>query len=388
MKRILFTLINMNLGGTEKSFLNLLDSLPKDIEIDLLLLKKEGLLIEEVPSYVKIITLENEEIINEYLKKGSRQFGNQQLLKGKFILFLRCYIQFILDKLGIAPNPYWAIQTYIKPILKTYDVSIAYAGIHNFIAYYTLQKTKAEKKVLWIHFDVNKVLSNTSFAKRYYPLFNTICCVSDNAKKEFDKMFPYVAHKSVVFENIVSSSQTLKMAENGAAFEDQFDGLRIVTLGRLSEEKGQQMIPGVVKKLKSQNIKFKWYLIGDGKLRNQLEDAIKKDSLQDHLVLLGSKLNPYAYVRDCDIYVQTSLHEGYCITLKEAQILKRPIVTTNFLSASNLINHNVDGFIVDINEEAIYKGAKLLLENKELRDRFSNTVYAESTNQKMLDFLK
>lgn len=379
----------MNLGGTEKALLSFINELiDQNSRVTLLLLEDGGVLRNEIPPTVTVEILNIFESIKPVIYNPPLTLAKTQINNGQIWNALNTILRYV--KVKITKSWYYNYRSALKDYKSEYraDIAVAFAGPSDFISYFVLNHIEAEKKIQWIHFDVSKVLLNVNFGKRYYSLFDTICCVSDNAKKEFDKMFPYVAHKSVVFENIVSSAQTLKMAENGATFEDQFNGLRIVTLGRLSEEKGQQMIPGVVKKLKSQNIKFKWYLIGDGKLRNQLEDAIKKDSMQDHLVLLGSKLNPYAYVKDCDIYVQTSLHEGYCITLKEAQIFKRPILTTNFLSASNLINHSVNGLIVEINEEAIYNGVKLLLENKELRDRFSYAVVRESGNEKMLHLFK
>lgn len=368
----------MNLGGTEKSFLNLVDQLPKDCEIDLLFLEEQGVLMNEIPANVNVLLIENHQIINEFIKSGSRRFAFQQFAKGNISLFFKCVLQFVADKFKLGKNPYWAISTYIKPIEKKYDISVAYAGIHNFIAFYIIKKTESSKKVLWIHFDVDKVISDFSFGKRYYHLFDQIFCVAENASKIFKKRFSSAKGEVFTFNNIINNEILLKQAEAGESFTDNFNGLRILTLGRLSEEKGQMMIPEVVQRLKKNSVNFRWYLIGEGKLLESLFKEVRNLEIEESLILLGSKMNPYPFLKDCDLYVQTSLHEGYCITLKEAKVFNKPIVTTNFLSASNLINNNEDGLIVDVSEEGIYQGVKNLLENEELRNKFSTTYSTEN----------
>lgn len=377
----------MNLGGTEKSFLNLLESFPQDTEVDLLLLEKKGNLLERVPNNVKVITIENNITINELIKLGSRRFGFRQLTKGNVGLFLRSEIQFLLEKLKLIQNPYWAIQAYLKPLEENYDISIAYAGIHNFIAHYILHKTQARKKVLWIHFDIDNVISNFSFGKKYYPYFNQIFCVAENATNIFKKRFPATNDNVFTFNNIINAKSLLKEAKIAESYNDEFQGVRILTLGRLSKEKGQLFIPNIVKRLKGKNIIFRWYLIGEGKLTPLLNKEIKTLSIDNELILLGSKINPYGYLKDCDIYVQTSFHEGDPVVLREAKVFNKPVITTNFLSASNLITHNEDGLITEISEEGIYQGVKMLLENETLRKKFSTSHISETDVEKNIDHL-
>ena len=373
----------MNLGGTEKSFLNLLHKLDDKYTVDLLLLEKNGDLLDFLPANVNILTLDNEELINQYIKLGCRKFGLEQLKLMRFILFIKCMLQFTFDKLGFSRNPYWAISNYVKPIKEKYEVSVAYAGIHNFIAHYVLTKTQAKKKILWIHFDVSKVINSTFFGNYFYNKFNTIFCVSKNSREVFLQMFPKVKNITEVFENIVSEKLIKESALIGKTYNDDFKGLRIITLGRLSFEKGQDMIPEVVFRLKKEGLHFRWYLIGDGKLTQNIQEQIKKFKLEENLILLGSNKNPYAYLRDCDLFVQTSRHEGYCLTLHEAKVFNKPVVTTNFLSASNLIKDKEDGLIVDISVDGIFEGVKQIIDNKELRNKFSKTILIEEYSQKI-----
>lgn len=383
MKKNLFVLINMNLGGTEKSFLNLLHKLDNKSIVDLLLLEKKGDLLDFLPANVNIITLDNGKLINQFIRLGCRKFGLRQLQYMRLILFLKCMIQYVLDKLKLSKNPYWAISNYIKPLDEKYEVSVAYAGTHNFIAHYVLTKTQAKKKVLWIHFDVSKVINSTIFGSHFYNKFNRIFCVSKNSREVFLQIFPELKNKTKVFENIVSEELIKKSALIGNTYNDNFKGLRIITLGRLSFEKGQDMIPAVVFRLKKVGFYFRWYLVGEGKLTQNIQEQIKKFNLEENLILLGSNKNPYAYLRDCDLYVQTSRHEGYCLTIHEAKVFNKPVVTTNFLSASNLIKNNEDGLIVDISVDGIFEGVKQLIENEELRNNFSKTTLIEENSQKI-----
>jgi glycosyltransferase involved in cell wall biosynthesis len=95
--------------------------------------------------------------------------------------------------------------------------------------------------------------------------------------------------------------------------------------------------------------------------------------------MLGSKINPYCFVKDCDIYVQTSFHEGYCLTVHEAKIFNKPVVVTNFPNATNLIKDNQDGLIVNSTKQAIYEGVKSLLTNEELRILFQRNLVCQET---------
>lgn len=191
--------------------------------------------------------------------------------------------------------------------------------------------------------------------------------------------------KTENFENIVSETDLKRQSEFGESFHDDFDGLRILTLGRLAVEKGQQLVPNVVRRLKDDGLNFRWYLIGEGNLRKELEKEIKRLRIENELVLLGSKINPYSYLKDCDLYVQTSLHEGYCITLYEAKIFEKPVVTTDFLSASNLIENHGDGLIVEISENGIYAAVKELIKDDNKRKEFSSFLKKpESRNEQKI----
>ena len=377
----------MNLGGTEKSFLNLLSELQDHYTVDLLLLEEYGELLKDIPENVHTYTLKNKKEINEFLKLGNRRFAFKELQRGRVSSFFKNMIVWLLLKFNILKHPFYGVSRYIKNLEQSYDHAVAFAGVHDFIAYYTLNNIKAEKKHLWIHFDVSNVIFNIDFGAKHYPRYNNIICVSENAAKTFAKLFPNLTSNIKVFENIVSSDLLLEKANKMRGFTDDFKGYRIVTLGRLSKEKGQFMIPKVVAKLKNEGYDFRWYLIGDGNLKQAIRQEIIELNIERNLILLGVQLNPYPFLKEADLYVQTSLHEGYCITLHEAKIFNKPVVTTNFLSASNLIVDGEDGLITDISEEGIYRGVHRLLSDKALMKKFSRSVCVKEGAQEKIDDL-
>ena len=151
-----------------------------------------------------------------------------------------------------------------------------------------------------------------------------------------------------------------------------------MTVGRLCIDKGQELIPDIVKMLIKDGYDIKWYLIGEGDTRSILERSICNYELQDKLILLGSRINPYTYMRDCDIYVQPSVSEGLCITLTEARCFNKPIVATDFNGAKEQIEDGKTGYIVSINDkEQIYDAIKRLLDDENITNIFSNNLSDE-----------
>ena len=385
--KILFMINTMNLGGTEKSLISLLSVMSRDKhDVTILILEKYGELQYFIPKWVKIEYLQQYSNIKNIVSRPPLQTIMESIKRGRLFKASWLLIIYIIYKMSKNFDYFYYEALKNIKLNGKYDIAIAYAGPFDFISYFIVKKINAKIKVQWIHFDVSKVISLATFGNKYYQYFDKIFCVSENAKVVFDDMFPHFCDKTSVFKNIVSKSNLEKSASIGETFPDDYDGLKILTLGRLSEEKGQQMIPSIVHRLKKDKIKFKWYLIGDGKLKDNLLSQIKKLDLRNDLIVLGSKINPYRFVKDCDIYVQTSFHEGYCLTIHEAKIFNKPVVITNVASASNLIVNNKDGLIVEINEEGIYKGVKTLLTNNELRFLFRRNLLAQETINEIKKF--
>lgn len=189
--------------------------------------------------------------------------------------------------------------------------------------------------------------------------------------------YPYLSNKTEVIYNIVDIDEIIERSNEKIKLEFNSNYINLLTVGRLTEEKGYDLIPYVVRKLKEKRVKFKWYIIGEGELRSKLEEQIISLNLQEDIILLGSLDNPYPYFKNCDIYVQPSRHEGYCITLAEARIFNKPIVTTNFVGALEQITNNETGLVVSFNISELVTAIYKLITNKELRIKFSNNLINE-----------
>jgi len=174
----------------------------------------------------------------------------------------------------------------------------------------------------------------------------------------------------------------------------EMKGLNILTVGRLSTEKGQQMIPATVRLLLDAGYDVHWYLVGDGPLRETIEAEIEKYNVQDHVILLGTQMNPYPYIKNCDIYVQPSFSEGYCTTTMEAKILHKPIVTTDAPGMREQFVSGENGLIVDaMTPQALFEGIRTLLDHPELCQKFVGNLEKETFDnreelQKLYDFIE
>lgn len=316
--------------------------------------------------------------INEY-------FENTRYIKG--LNFLLTYV--VSKKLKDRYIFYKEIFKDIPHNKNKYDIAIAYQGPTDIIDYYIVNRVASEKKISWIHFDVFQHQINTKLYEKLYDQLDNIYVVSKEAQKHLIEKFPKVESKTSVFLNIVLPDLINEMAKEKVEFDNGYKGIKIVTVGRLSKEKGQDLAIKVLSMLRKEGYEVRWYCIGEGEDREYYETLICKYNLKQDFLLLGSAINPYPYVNQSDIYVQTSRHEGYCLTLAEAKCLKRPIVTTNFTGAYEQIKDGYNGFVAECNEESLYNKIKYLLDQQRVREEVKTNLLEEEFNnlEKVNSFL-
>ena len=386
MKKLLFMCISMNIGGTEKALLTMLNEMDRSkYDITLFMLEEYGGFLNQIPDGIKVMYLKEYKTLKKFINDppqlvAKELIKNRKIIKGLSVLFV-----YIISKLMKDISIYYKyILSNVDTLNEEYDIAIAYAGPMDFISYFVINKIKSKKRVQWIHFDITKIGFNINFAKRIYDKFDKVFVVSNEGKDKLINFLPSLKDKTEVFFNIISCKMIEKMSYEGEGFSDDFDGTRILTVGRLSKEKGQDLIIPVLKKLKENGYKVRWYCIGDGPAKKEYEKLVDELNIKDDFIFLGSKLNPYTYMKECDIYVQPSRHEGYCITLGEARCFNNPIVTTNFTGANEQIVNENTGLVCEINEEEIYKAIKKLLDDKKLykniKDNLNNEI-VDSTKE-------
>ncbi len=358
MKKVLFLVYSMNVGGVEKSLLSLLSVLPLDqLEIHIGLINKSGGFMDFIPPEVRVHEINCYQHFWHEINEPPIWSIKQAFLKGRVkdsIVLMLLWLDFKITHSRIRFFQYLLKDEPIFP--EAYDLAISFAGPSEMLDYYVCEKVNARRKCGWIHFDVSMIGVDKGMIKKLYKYYEKVFLVSEEARKVFISLFPQLSHKTEVFNNIVSCEQIRSLASIGHSYNDGFDGKRILTVGRLSKEKGQRVAILALKLLISLGYNVKWYFVGEGKDLHNCEELAKDLGVDEFVVFLGMQTNPYGFMRDCDVYVQPSRYEGSCITLAEASCFKIPIVATNFTGANERLHDRSNGFVTGMSANEIVNG--------------------------------
>lgn len=378
MKKILFVIDELNMGGAQKSLINLLKIMDyKNYQVDMIMFRKKGILENELPKEVhKIELCSKDQAIfvkaKESIKKLIRQKHYQQALK-RILGVIQGKLR--TQKLNLTQLLWKQMGKYVEERKEKYDVAIGY--LEGIATYYVVDKIKADKKIVWMHTDYKESSYDRQYDEKYFNKVNKIFHVSEQSLHKFIEVFPQFSSKVEVMHNTLDKKDILEKAEEKEDYMNDHE-IQIVTIGRLEKVKGYDLAICALEKLIKQDYFVKWYVVGDGSEKENLKKLVKQKSLQHNFIFLGTQKNPYKYINKCNIYVQPSLVEGYCITLLEAKVLNKIIVTTNFSGASEQIKNKITGSIVEMNAEAIFKGIKELIDNQELGREYQKNLKQEN----------
>src|SRR5690625_217040 len=370
-------LSSMNIDGVDKSLLTRHSAMTQDkYDITLLLVEKKGGFMKLVPDWVKVEEASWFEQVKPIIMQPPQQTIKDYIKRKEFFKVPTFIYSYILSE-KLFKNRYIFYKNVFKTVPdhdEDYDIAISYQGPTDIIDYYIANKVNAKQKVSWVHFDVSKHMINEKLYERLYRKFDKLFVVSKEAREKLVQKIPSVEEKATVLLNIISGSLISDMSKKDIDFDENYKGLRLITIGRLSKEKGQDLAIEVLAKLRKDGYEVRWYCIGEGKQRIEYEQLIGDYGLENEFILMGSKSNPYPFILKSDIYVQTSRHEGYCLTLAEAKSLNKPIVTTDFTGAREQIVNGYNGLIVDLSVEDLYEKIKLLIEEKVVREDLSSNL--------------
>lgn len=355
-KKVLFVAYRMNVGGVEKALLGMLNNISDDeYEVHLALAKKDGGFLSVLPKSVIVHTIESYNSAWKIMEQGALN-SMKLFLKNREYNKVPIYLWFyLLCKISKTQIPlYRYLLRHEKPIEEKFDIAISYASPSESLDYYVLNKVNARKKCVWVHYDVSKFYVNKVAINRMYRKYNKIFVVSQTAKEHFDRMFPAFSGKTELFYNIILPQNVLSLSQEAVDMDNT--NIKLVTVGRLSKEKGQDIALQALHILKEKKIDVCWYFVGDGILKDECVKLSNEYHLQDSVVFVGTKINPYPYMRGADVYVQPSRHEGYCITLAEARVFAAPIVATNFTGAHEQLSNRRNGIVVNMSADDIAAG--------------------------------
>ncbi|QNS41286.1 glycosyltransferase [Chryseobacterium manosquense] len=372
-KDILFVMNNLNVGGAEKALVSLLQVFDYEkYNVDLLLFKKEGLFLKQVPAQVNILP---EPANYRYFDMPFVQVLKDNLWPWRWdLIYRRIQFKKMMQK---AESPAEAEQLSWKPLSKTlkplqkqYDVAIGF--LEKNPNYFVVDKVKAEKKIGFIHNDYHALQMNSKIDNLYFKKLDYILTVSIECLNELKELFNHISDKFKLMRNI-SAVQTIR---NLALVKIQEDLKKdfIISVGRLNSQKNYNLAIDAFHLLHKKGISFTWYILGEGPEEESLKKKVELLGLSEKVHFLGVKQNPYQYINRANVFLMTSHFEGDGIVVREAKILCKPIILTNFNTASSHITNNETGIIVDFDAEEIANAIEKLLKSKELRNQFEQNL--------------
>lgn len=367
-KSILFVNDSLYIGGGEKSLISLLSLMDYSrYNVDLLLFQRGGEFEQFLPSEVNVIdppaswTNLLSTSVSDLVIKGRM---NEAVSRLHFSLKVR-----LLRKRKTVRDRnqlFWScFNNYIKGPDKEYDVAVAYSqGVPTF---FVAEKVNSSKKIGWINVYYDLKDYQRQFQEKFYSLLDGIVIVSENAHEVFCNVYPQFKEKMLVIHDICNSDLLFRMAENQIKDMPADSTTRLLTVARLDYHfKGLDITARACELLAQRGLDFKWYFVGDGQDRVYLENYIQEHHLQDRLILLGAKSNPYPYFKNCDIYVQTSRQEGWGISLVEARLFNKPVVATEFSTVWNQMVQMKNGIVTDFEPDHVADAVEKLMSDKEL----------------------
>ncbi len=382
LKKVLFIIPTLGNGGAEKSFISMLENLnSKKYEVDVFAIRPTGLIADMMPDYVNLIPLPQKLVcFKQDMKSSMLSF----LKKGDLgAIFSRLMFSYTLAKYRKTNEAEQRAFRYYKVAFNNcfghYDVAVSY--LEKTTNYIVSELIDADIKVGYYHSDYNKMNLNSDLEKKLTGNLDYLVTVSDNCANILKESLTEYAEKVRVVENIISRKTLLEQAKEENPFKDDFDGIRIVTVGRVSHEKGPDIAVEACRILREKGYNIRWHFVG--KVDDETADSLAKEyGLSKNVVFEGLQTNPYKFMYNCDIYVQPSRFEGKSIAIEEAKALGRPVVTSAFTTAFSQIEQNKTGIVADeISAEAIAEKIELLINDKKLYGEISRNLENYRSNE-------
>lgn len=344
----------MGFGGAEKVTLDMINNLPaQKYDITLLTLSNNG---------------DYEHLLAPHIHKKSLVTAKNK--------FLRRVLQYLF--LFVIP-PKFTFNLFVK---NNYDVEIA--SLEGFPTKLIAEGKSGAKKYAWVHTDL---ITYSSSIKNYrgeahalecYKRFDKIFCVSSGVRESFISKYG-MADKTFVQFNVLDEKQVLESSLKTAELPAFNQGLKLISVGRLAEQKGFDRLIRVLGKLAKENKQFHLTLVGDGVEKEKLIALALENGIADRVSFLGFQANPHKFVIHHDLFVCSSYTEGFSTVATEAIILKKPIISTDCTGMDDLLGNGKYGMVVENSEEGLYQGLKQIFEAPSLLNELQNLANVRSS---------
>ena len=381
--RIFVNIHYMELGGAERAMLGLLNAFDTDrVDVDLFINQHTGEFMPLIPAKINLLPEKRgynaiERPMKQILMEGQlglfysrikakrRHAKYHKTLTGDAKKMDNSIFQYVADE----------VQSFLPSLkyLGEYDLAISYLTPHNIV----LNKVLAKKKIAWIHTDYSTIHVNAKMELPVWSAYDYIASISSDCTRSFLKTFPSLEDKIIEIENILSPTFVRTQSELlDVSKEMPMNGLKFLSVGRYTTAKNYDNVPDIARRMVETGVSdFQWYIIGYGGDEDLIRRKIAESGMENHVILLGKKDNPYPYIKACDIYLQPSRFEGKSVTVREAQILCKPVIITDYPTAKSQIHDGIDGVIVPLDNEGCAKGIVKTMRNQELLKAISTYLF-------------
>lgn len=372
-KRIFIAIQYLEIGGAERALIGLLSSLDyTKYEVDLFVYRHSGEFMKFIPDEVNLLPeIKKYTTLSRPIKEIVKE-GYIDIVIGRVLAHLKNKIfnkrHQIKDSIAI----YQYVASYTTPFMPSfykrgeYDLAISFLIPHNIVR----EKVLAKQYWAWIHTDYSYVDIDVDYELPVWSAYNKIISISEDVTKGFLSKFPALSPKITIIENILSENFVKEQAEEKVDLSFlPSDSIKFCTVARFSYPKAIDRAVYICKELIDKGLNIYWYIIGYGSDETMIREKIKETQMEKRFVLIGKKENPYPYIKATNFYIQPSRYEGKAVTVREAQILEKPVVITNYPTAKSQLNDGIDGVIVPDSIEGATDGIEAFLKDKDKQNR-------------------
>lgn len=352
-KKILIIQQNLQGGGAEKVLCDILQNFDYDIfDVTLLLIYRKGVYLESLPKNVKMAAL----------------FGEKLPIVARVLILLKLY-----RFLHLYYNFY--INFFLKN--REFDTTISFMeGITTLFHSFIFKKSK--KNISWVHTDLEhnnwckSDFISVYHQKKVYQMMDEIIFVSKDAQNAYSNIFG--ANRGKIIYNIIDRNAIRCKADEYSIPHSKFT---VINVGRLIPVKQQSLIIEIAEKIKRNGLDIEFWILGDGELKDVLKQEIKFRKLDDCVKMFGFIPNPYPYIKAADIFLLTSLTEGFSLVVCESLCLGKSVISTNITGPAEILSDG-SGILCQPNPDEIIQQIEKLYSNPSLIDELREKALERS----------
>lgn len=380
-KNVLFVINTLGRAGAEMALMEILKRFDgPEYQVDLFVLMGQGELADRIPKHVHLLnkSFSKESVLSGRGRLAMFRTTCMAMLRRGTVFRLIPYL--VQNGVGMMRRGRFQMDKLLWRVLadgcqrtdKEYDLAVAY--IEGGSAYYVADHVRAKKKAAFIHIDYQMAGYDRRLDRDCYLKFDKIFPISEETLNRFVEAYPECKDKAIVFHNIVDQEGIRAKAELPGGFSDDYQGIRILTVARLNKQKAFPIAIEAMRLLKDAGVDARWYVLGEGEERKNLEQLIESLQLQKDFFLLGAVDNPYPYYRQATFYVHATAFEGKSIAIQEAQTLSCSIIVSDIISNRQQVRHGEDGLVCQLSPTAVKDAILELISHPELAQKLGENA--------------